>query len=81
MFCQYYQAHVPRLTTNIFASILRSYEHLVFDRTIDKLQGTFEFFVSADLEPVFIEFMHEMMKRGLVSNLQKLSNRLNRADA
>lgn len=75
-FCLYYQAHVERKTAWLVAGVLRSSEHLVFERTLDKSQSIFEFFVPADLEKYFLQLMKEFEKKNLVSNLVKLENRL-----
>lgn len=75
-YCLYYQAQVPRDKTWFLVGILRSYEHLVFDRTIDKEKGIFEFFVPEDLETHFLELMALLENRRTIQNLQKLKNRL-----
>lgn len=75
-YCLYYQAQVPRDKTWFLVGILRSYEHLVFDRTIDKEKGIFEFFVPEDLEHYFLELMNDLQHRGTIQNLQKQKNRL-----
>lgn len=74
-FSIYYQALVERERTWFFVGILRSFEHLAFERTLDTSSGTFEFFVSPDLEPVFLELMHHFKAIGIVRQLTKLSNR------
>lgn len=75
-YCAYYQARVARATTWFFTSVLRSYEHLAFDRTLEKTDGIFEFFVPQGMEPYFVEFMEDMHKMGMVSDIKKLDNRL-----
>jgi len=74
--CSYYQAHVLKEEHWLLTSLLRSFEHLAFDRTCDTQQGIFEFFVPQDLEHHFLEIMDSFKKRGLIWNLQKLPNRL-----
>lgn len=72
----YYQAIVKKELCWQLTAILRSYEHLAFDRTIDNATSTFEFFVSPDLEDYFLKLMDYFIAIGIVSNLQKLPNRL-----
>ncbi len=56
--------------------ILRSFEHLCFDRTIDKEHSVFEFYVPPSLEGSFEEIMRYFEKEGIVCDLQKMQNRL-----
>jgi hypothetical protein len=76
VYCKYYQARVERKRCWLLTGILRSFEHLEFDRTIDKASSTLEFFVPADMEPTFLEVMTYMQGIGVVSDLQLLENRL-----
>lgn len=73
--CLYYRAKLARSQVWFIVGILRSYEHLVFERTIDKQSSTFEFFVPAALEHYFLELMHLFEKQAMVTNLEKLPNR------
>ncbi|MEX0939817.1 MAG: hypothetical protein WDZ41_00480 [Candidatus Babeliales bacterium] len=75
-YCSYYQAQVERKRTWLFAGILRSFEHLVFERTLDKEQSIFEFFVPSDLESYFEDIMLFFEQEGLIHNMKKLPNRL-----
>jgi hypothetical protein len=75
-YCLYFQADVVKKQTWFFVAVLRSFEHLCFDRTLDKKTGTFEFFVPPQLEPYFLEIMRYMEDAGIVSNFKKLENRL-----
>ncbi|HEX2978253.1 MAG TPA: hypothetical protein VHO47_04000 [Candidatus Babeliales bacterium] len=79
-YCFYYQAHIERSRVWMFAAILRSYEHLVFERTIDKQESVFEFFVPVDNEVPFLELMEVFKQKEIVRNLNKLPNRLMQAD-
>ncbi|MBP9764837.1 hypothetical protein KBD08_00690 [Candidatus Babeliales bacterium] len=72
----YYQARVQKELCWFITSGIRFYEHVAFDRTIDKEQSIFEFYVAPDLEDVFLEVMQGLKKRGVVLDLQKLPNRL-----
>lgn len=74
--CTYYQAQIKPQDTWFVTSVLRSFEHLAFDRTLDVEQGIFEFFVPAESEKYFEDLMFHFEQLGIVSNLQKLSNRL-----
>lgn len=73
----YYQVNVDKSKSWFFVGILRSYENMAFDRTLDKNLSLFEVFVSPDLEPEFLEVMQLLEKRQIIANLQKLPNRLN----
>src|SRR5579862_1514331 len=76
LFCSYYQALVRKEEHWVLTASLRSFEHLVFDRTLNKELGMFEFFVPQELEATFLEVMDYFQQRGLVTELQKLPNRL-----
>ncbi len=76
MICLYYQAHVTREKVWFFVGVLRSFEHLVFDRTFDKEHSIFEFFVPKDLNQYFLDLMQYFQDEGIVHNLQELPNRL-----
>jgi hypothetical protein len=75
-FCSYYQAHVSKIDCWYVTAILRSVEHLVFDRTIDTNESIFEFYVPAEREQEFLQLMHYFENKNLVSNFKKLPNRL-----
>lgn len=74
--CQYYQAYVQPEQCWYLVATLRSYEHLVFDRTLDVEHSIFEFFVPAEHEDFFQKIMCFYVSRAIVQNLQKLPNRL-----
>lgn len=76
MYCSYYQAHVKRSTAWFVVAVLKSFEHMSFDRTIDSQASIFEFFVPIDTEKYFLQVMDYMQKKGYVENLKKLPNRL-----
>ncbi|HBL98495.1 TPA: hypothetical protein DDZ86_02530 [Candidatus Dependentiae bacterium] len=75
-FCSYFQAKITKRDTWFFVATLRFNEHLAFDRTFDKAEGIFEFFVPTDNEEAFLLFMKQHEKTGLVSNIIQLPNRL-----
>lgn len=72
----YYQAHVKEKDTWFLVATLRSFEHLVFDRTLSKETRTFEFFVPPAQEETFSSLMQYYTREGIVTNLVKLPNRL-----
>ena len=76
MYCLYYQAKITREKCWFFTAILRSHEHLAFDRTIDTKNSIFEFFVPELNQQEFEDLMQHLSCIGLVSNLQCLSNRI-----
>ena len=73
-YCRYYQAQV--LNGWLLASLLKSYEHLAFDRTLDVEHQIFEFFVPQDCEAEFLIFMETMLELGVIKDLAALPNRL-----
>lgn len=75
-FGAYYQAEVDPALTWYFVAILRSFEHIAFDRTKDVETGTFEFFVPIDTEHFFNDIMLHFQQEAIVTNLRKLTNRL-----
>lgn len=79
-YCIYYQAHIPRERCWFLTAILRSYEHVAFDRTLDKEHSVFEFFVPEPQEPQFLSLMERFTEEGIVQGLEKLPNRF-RADS
>jgi hypothetical protein len=81
MYCLYYQAHVNEKDCWYLVAVLRSFEHLVFDRTFDKKKSIFEFFVPHDLEYYFLEVMSYFEREHIVTYLEKLPNRLFDLDA
>lgn len=75
-YCSYFQAAVVKQQTWFFVATLRSFEHYAFDRTLDKEQGIFEFFVPQGYEAKFVELMECYQNQGIVSDFKKLENRL-----
>lgn len=75
-YCEYYQAHIKREGCGMLVSVLRSFEHVVFDRTIDKAASIFEFYVPSSQEKIFLEIMAYFEKEGIVVDLVKKPNRL-----
>ena len=64
---QYYQVSFPHPEKIWFVvSILKSYDHLAFDRALDDDSKTFEFFVPADQEDEFLVIMKDLEQRGLI---------------
>ncbi len=75
-YCAYYTGHVKKETAWLLTAILRGTEHVVFDRTIDKQNSIFEFFVPIDMESVFLEVADYLKKEELLLSLDKKKNRL-----
>lgn len=74
--CSYYQALVDKTFCWYVVAILKSYEHLAFDRTLDTSTNLFEFYVPEAREQEFLKLMSYFEAQHLVSNLNKLPNRL-----
>jgi len=75
-YCTYYQAKVKRDECWFFVGIMRSMENMSFDRTLDLPASIFEFFVPPIMEEKFLSVMSYFQKKGIVSDLQKIPNRL-----
>ncbi len=75
-YSRYYQALVSIPNTWFVTAVLRSFEHVAFDRTLDAQQGLFEFFVPEGQEVYFLEIMNAFQMEGIVSNVCLLENRL-----
>lgn len=75
MYSLYFQAQVVPKDTWFLVAILRSFEHLQFDRTYDKTTGTFEFLVPQAHEKYFLEIMNYFQQEGIVLTLEKIRNR------
>lgn len=80
-YCTYYQAQVVEKYCWFLVAVLRSFEHLSFDRTYDRATSTFEFFVPQDGEDTFLQVMDYFKKEGVITTLQQLPNRLKDPDA
>jgi hypothetical protein len=76
LLCAYYQARVKKEDVWFLTAVLRSFEHMAFDRTINKEESLFEFFVAPALEETFLAIMEYFKKHDIVYDLQKLPNRL-----
>ena len=76
MYGLYYQAKVDPAKCWYFVAILRSFEHLAFDRTYDKQESIFEFFLPPGNEKTFLELMDYFQHEGIVSQLCALPHRL-----
>jgi hypothetical protein len=79
--CCYYQARVTTKDSWFLVAVLRSFEHLAFDRTLDKQTSTFEFFVPSGNERTFTELLEYFKSQGVILDYQKLPNRLEDATA
>lgn len=76
LYCSYYQAHISEKEAWFLVALLRSFEHLAFDRTLSKSESIFEFFVPEGQEQTFLELMHALEARHIVTDLKQLPNRL-----
>jgi hypothetical protein len=74
----YYQATLERSLCWFVVASLKTYDHLCFDRTINTKESIFEFFVSPDMEELFLAVMCYFQNKHLVTNLVKLPNRITR---
>jgi hypothetical protein len=77
----YYQAHISKPETLGCVSILKSFDHVCFDRTLDASTGLFEFFVPESQEPFFLKLMHYFEKERVVKDIKRLPNRIEAGEA
>lgn len=75
-YSEYYQARVEPSRCWYVTAILRSHEHMCFDRTLDAEKNILEFFVPSGQEELFLKVMNHFIQKGLVDSLQKIPNRL-----
>lgn len=75
-YCSYYQAHVDRSRALFMVALVRSFEHVSFDRTLDVPNSIFEFYVPEDQEAQFLSVMRALEREGIIKNLNKMPNRL-----
>ncbi len=71
----YYQAHIKRDKVWFVVGVLRNEDHIVFERTIDKKESLFEFFVPDLHHDLFVKIMRSFEQKGYVSNFRSLPNR------
>lgn len=77
MYCKYYQAKVNIPYTWFVTGVLRSEEHLVFERTLaESDNGIIEFFVPEDSEEKFFQIMQYFIEHGYVIHFESKENRL-----
>lgn len=75
-YSSYYQAYVERSSCWYLVAVLKSCEHLAFDRTLDSTTNLFEFYVTPAREQEFINLMHYFEDQHLLTEFKKLPNRL-----
>lgn len=73
---RYFQATVHRELSWYVVAILKSFEHLCFDRTYDADSSRFEFFVAPDMAHEFITLMEYFKDEHLIAEFQELPNRI-----
>ena len=77
----YFQAVVQRQYCWKFVALLKSFEHLAFDRTLDNEKSIFEFYVPEELVSDFKYVMKYFEDSGLVKELKQLPNRIELEDS
>ena len=73
---RYFQATVHRELAWYVVAVLKSFEHLCFDRTYDPECSRFEFFVAPDMTSEFITLMEYFKHEHLIADFQELPNRV-----
>lgn len=72
----YYQAIVVRSTTWFVSATLKSFDNLVFVRTLDAQKGLLEFFVAPAMNDEFCALMTFYQQQGFVQTFEQKANRL-----
>jgi len=80
-YCSYYQAHVNPQDAWFLVSVLKSFENVAMDRTLDAKESVFEFFVPEATENIFLHIMEFFQQQNIVTNLHKVQNRLVDSDS
>lgn len=75
-YSSYYQAYIEKNFCWYVVAILKSCDHLAFDRTLDTPTNLFEFYVTPGREQEFENLMRYFEKNHLVRDFKKLHNRL-----
>jgi hypothetical protein len=76
MYGIYFQAHVPPAHCFLVIGFLKSYEHIVFTRTLFVDKSILEFFTTQETTATFLSLMDILQKNGLVFDLKEMPNRL-----
>ena len=76
MFCEYYQAKINRPLGWFLVATLKSFDHVAFDRTLDKEESVYEFFVPKAFEKDFLGLMNFLKQENILLSLEKKENRL-----
>lgn len=71
----YYQAIIPAERCWMATAIIRASDHMCFDRTVDKEQNIFEFFVPECNKERFEQTIARLEKLGVIHSLKQLPNR------
>jgi len=74
--CLYYQAHVNRKDCWFLVGILRSFENMTFDRTLDKEKSIFEFYVPVAMKDYFEALLAFFMSENIIYWYREMANRL-----
>lgn len=75
-YSSYYQAYVEKNFCWYVVAILKSFDHLAFDRTLDTPTNLFEFYVTPGKEQEFETLMNYFEKNNYIRDFKKLPNRL-----
>ena len=75
-YCSYFQAIIPKDRVWIVTGILRSEPNMVFDRSLNKRENLFEFFVPPAFETTFINMMDFFLDESYIISYKKMLNRL-----
>ena len=73
--CIYYQATIPERKNHLFVvGLLKYYDNLCFDRTVDGSLGLFEFYVPSSMHYQFLSVMNILIESEVIKNFHKMPN-------
>jgi hypothetical protein len=79
MYCFYYQARIKRSHIGFITAVIKSFEHLCFDRTVckeDEDIQVLEFFVPQDNNDTFCDIFNYFVSCECLLSYEQHSNRL-----
>jgi len=72
---RYFIAKIPKQKTWFVSGCVRNLGHTALERSLDKQEGTFEFFVSPLFVTEFVELLEKLKNRGDLCDFYESPNR------
>lgn len=79
-YSHYYHAILNKENALYVVGTLKYFDHICFDRTLDRETLLYEFFVPQDTESDFLKIMDFFAQKGFVTYLQKKPNRIEQGE-